>query len=301
MRKSQKLINTLSIAVLLTMGGATIVQNTQSSVINSNLHISPVKSTQNTTSSITLPKGYTAKRILAVNNNKISKKNKKALIKASKKGMKENVFHSNENEKGEMVDVTNLTYSQKIEINKYALSLINSARKQMNKKPWVLNKSAIKFADRVAKEYYNNNKSVWDPDHYVAGITRAAVASGLKNAGQVYEDETGLPISSEFNGHTRSMYALKEQIYFNVKQMLFGGYYGRAGDYDNSKNYTEWEHAGDLLGLRSLKGYDAKVKYFGLSFSGLPSDSSKISVHFMGVAKRYIKNSKKFNIHDNIN
>lgn len=300
MKKSKRIINTLSIAVLLTMGGASIVQNAQSSVINSSSHISPVKSTQKTASSISLPKGYTAKRILAVNNNKISKKNKKALINASKKGMKENVFYGDEAEKSEMVDVTNLTYNQKIEINKYALKLINSARKQMGRKTWVLNKSAIKFADKVAQEYHDNNKSVWDPDHYVAGITRAAVASGLKNAGQVYEDETGLPISSEFNGHTRSMYVLKQQIYFNVKQMLFGGYYGRASDYDNSKNYTEWEHAGDLLGLRSLKGYDAKMKYFGLSFSGLPSDSSKVSVHFMGVAKRYVKNPKKFNIHANI-
>nr|WP_201738279.1 hypothetical protein [Lactobacillus sp. HT06-2] len=50
-----------------------------------------------------------------------------------------------------------------------------------------------------------------------------------------------------------------------------------------------------FFGLRSAKGYDAKTKYFGMSFSGLRGDSSKISVHMMGVAKRYIQNYKKFN------
>ncbi|MBD5429287.1 SEC10/PgrA surface exclusion domain-containing protein [Lactobacillus sp.] len=298
MKKSMKLIKKLSIASLITLGCITFSNNNTNSVINENNQPTIVKAATN--SSITLPKGYTAKRILQVNNNKISKKNKAALIAASKTGIKTNTFYGDESDKNKIVDVTNLTQSQKLEINRYALKLINSARSKMGKKPWILNKSAMQFADRVAKEYHDNNKSVWDPDHYVAGITRAAVASGLKNAGQVYEDESGLPITSEFHGTTRSMYALKEQIYFNVKQMLFGGFYGREADYNNSSYYTEWEHAGDLLGLRSLKNYDAAYKYFGLSFSDLPSDHSKISVHFIGVAKQYISNSKKFSTKSNL-
>ncbi|NRO76803.1 hypothetical protein IMAU10031_01690 [Lactobacillus helveticus] len=76
----------------------------------------------------------------------------------------------------------------------------------------------------------------------------------------------------------RTMSALKNQIYFNVKQMLFGGFYGSDSQMNDSSRYTEWEHAGDLLGCRT-KHYDAKTKYFGISFSGLKGDSSKISVH----------------------
>lgn len=92
----------------------------------------------------------------------------------------------------------------------------------------------------------------------------------------------------------RTMSALKSQIYFNVKQMLFGGFSGSDSQMNDSSRYTEWEHAGDLLGCRT-KNYDAKTKYFGISFSGLKDDPSKISVHMMGVAKRYIQNYKKFN------
>ena len=276
------------ISVILFISGLIVVTQ-----LNSN-------SVKAESTSITLPSGYTTKRIAQVDNNKISAKNKKALINASIKGMKQNQFVGDDADKNVMVDVTKLSYNQKLEINRFALRLINSARKQAHKKPWTLNKSAMDFADRVAKQYHDNGRSVWDPDHYVAGITRAAVASGLKNAGQVYEDESGLPITSEFNGSTRSMYALKRQVYFNIKQMLFGGYYGTEDKADNAAYYTEWEHAGDLLGCRSLKGYDAPTKYFGLSFSDLPNDHSKISVHFMGVAKRYIKNTKKFNIHANL-
>lgn len=87
------------------------------------------------------------------------------------------------------------------------------------------------------------------------------------------------------------MKVLKEQIYFNTKQMLFGGFSGN--DYNNSSANVEWEHAGDLLGLRSAKGYDAKTKQFGFSFSSF--DGSHISVHMIGVATRYIVNYKKYN------
>lgn len=194
-----------------------------------------------------------------------------------------------------LVNVTNLSHSQKVELSKYTLSLINSARHQLGKKSWTYKAGALHFADRVAEQYYSHNKSCWDADHYVPGIKRAAKASGLNSrVGQVYEDEAALPISSTYHTNTRTMSALKNQIHFNVKQMLFGGFYGSYSQMNDSSRYTEWEHAGDLLGCRT-KHYDAKTKYFGISFSGLRGDSSKISVHMMGVAKRYIQNYKKFN------
>ena len=194
-----------------------------------------------------------------------------------------------------LVNVTKLTNSQKVELSKYTLSLINSARSQLGKKTWTYRSGALRFADRVANQYYTHNKSCWDPDHYVAGILRAAKASGLNsNAGQVYEDEAGLPISSQYGSNLRTMSVLKNQIYFNVKQVLFGGFAGSDSQMNDSSRYTEWEHAGDLLGCRT-KNYDAKTKYFGVSFSGLKDDQSKISVHMIGVAKRYIQNYKKFN------
>lgn len=57
------------------------------------------------------------------------------------------------------------------------------------------------------------------------------------------------------------MSALKSQIYFNVKQMLFGGFAGSSSQMGDASKYTEWEHAGDLLGCRT-KRYIQNYKKF---------------------------------------
>ena len=281
MRKNVKLLSTISIAAALAGGAVTALNNDSSTSTFSTVEAA----------SITLPSGYTKSAIIKWNQ---TGKASKALINASKKGMKENI-NSEAGNDNSLVNVTKLTNSQKVELSEYTLSLINSARNQLGKQSWTYKTGALHFADRVANQYYDHNRSCWDADHYVPGIERAAKASGLNSrVGQVYEDEAGLPISSEFHTNMRTMSALKNQIYFNVKQMLFGGFSGSDSQMNDSSRYTEWEHAGDLLGCRT-KNYDAKTKYFGVSFSGLKDDPSKVSVHMMGVAKRYIQNYKKFN------
>ena len=281
MRKNVKLLSIISIAAALAGGTITALNNNVETAANSTVEAA----------SITLPSGYTRSAIIKWNQ---TGRASKALINASKKGMIENT-DSGAGSDDTLVNVTNLSHSQKVELSKYTLSLINSARHQLGKKSWTYKAGALHFADRVAEQYYSHNKSCWDADHYVPGIMRAAKASGLNSrVGQVYEDEAGLPISSTYHTNMRTMSALKNQIYFNVKQMLFGGFYGSYSQMNDSSKYTEWEHAGDLLGCRT-EHYDAKTKYFGISFSDLRGDSSKISVHMMGVAKRYIQNYKKFN------
>ena len=106
----------------------------------------------------------------------------------------------------------------------------------------------------------------------------------------MYEDEAGLPISDKWNGSTRSMAVLKEQVYFNIKQMLFGGYTGQ--NYNDRSLYTEYNHASDLLGVGK---YQPKTKMFGLAFSDLKHDHSKISVHMINVSKDHVLDYKKFN------
>ena len=245
---------------------------------------------------LTLPqtKGYTKSRVLKENLGTISSKDKQKLIKGSIAGMKENTYEDTDPADARTVDVTNLSHDDQVEISKFTLELINQVRNQFGKKNWTYSESSLKFANRIAKEYYDHDHSCWDSDHYVAGIERAAKASGLNSTvGQVYEDEAGLPITSTFPGHERTMKVLKEQIYFNLKQMLFGGFAGSKADYNDTSRYLEWEHAGDLLGLRTTN-YNAKTKKFAVSFSGLKNDESRISVHMISVADRYIKNYKKF-------
>lgn len=290
MRKNIKFLALFGVAVGLMAGGM------MSNEVGTNASAQEV-SAATINMSAAKKAGYTKSRVLKANQGRMSGSDKNKLIKGSMAGMKQNKWMDTDpSDRTRIVIVTNLSWNDKIELSHFTMGLINSARRQMGKKAWTYKKGALKFADRTAKQYYDNNRSCWDSDHYVPGIERAAKQSGLNSTvGQVYEDEAGLPITSEYNGQTRSMAALKNQIYFNVKQMIFGGYWGDDSQVNQASRYTEWQHAGDLLGLRSSQGFDAKTKYFGVSFSGLKNDQSKISVHMMGVAKRYIKNYKKFN------
>lgn len=202
MRKNVRLLSTISIAAALAGGAVTTLNGTTNNT-------STVKA-----ASITLPSGYTKKAVIKWNQ---TGKASKALINASKKGMKENNY-SDAGSDNTLVNVTKLSHSQKVELSKYTLSLINSARHQLGKKSWTYKTGALHFADRVANQYYTHNRSCWDAGHYVPGIQRAAKASGLNSrVGQVYKDEAGLPTSSQYHNNMRTMSALKSEIYFNVK------------------------------------------------------------------------------------
>lgn len=237
---------------------------------------------------IILPQGYTASRIRRASQGRLHGNDLLKLKSASMNGMLNNQFTDNESDQNRQVDLLNLTYNQKKEFSLYALNLINQARRQMNKKPWKISKGAIHFADRVGYQYWLHNHSCWDRDHYVAGINLAAKQSGLKVVGQVYEDEGGLVMNP-----ITDVNSVKKGIYFNIKQMLFGGYYGQ--DMHDLNNYWEWKHAGDLLSSRSnYSKWENKMKYFGLSFSNLKDNQKRVSTHFISVDPKLISNKYTF-------
>lgn len=243
------------------------------------------------TARIVLPikHGYTRANILKINNGDHSVKHK--LVKASEIGMKENQYTDTNPDDNRTVDLKHLSNSDKVMFSKYTLDLINQGRRQFKQPKWYYTKSAQRFANRIATQYTKNNRSCWDADHYVPGILRAAKASGLNyHEGQIYEDEAALPLASnKIMGPVAKISDIKEGLYFNIKQMFFGGYYGN--NVDDLSHYTEWEHAGDLLSARN--NY-LKKKQYGFSFS-FNTDPQKISTHFIGVHKSFIQNYKKYN------
>ncbi|MCT3348366.1 hypothetical protein EFS61_06350, partial [Lactobacillus hominis] len=112
--KNVKLLSEVSIASLLTIGGIAAVNNVNSPVNPVASQTVQAATTEQTT--IKLPAGYTRQRILAVNNNRISARDKQALVQASMNGMKQNTFYDNKaSDKQEMVNTTNLTWAQKLE------------------------------------------------------------------------------------------------------------------------------------------------------------------------------------------
>lgn len=238
---------------------------------------------------ITLPHGYTAKRIKRASYH-LTPSLARTLAKVSRNGWKHNNYTASSYDNSRIVNVNKLTASEKSELAHFSLNTINNARHQLKRESWHYSKAAMHFAGRVAHNYYQDGTSCWSATHDVKAITKAAKASGLNyRLGQIYEDEAALPITTQYYEQYRSMGALKEQLYFNIKQMLFGNYSGT--NVNDLSNYVEYEHAGDLLGCRI---YNAKTKYFGQSFSLEKGNSSHISVHMLTVAKWCIQNYKKF-------
>lgn len=273
MKRKNRIIAVLSVA--LAMCGAGALNTT---------HVLAAVQTK-----IALPSGYTADKVTVASTG--DKKAISDLASISKQGMTNNKFYDTDNSDDREVDVIHMSEKDKDEMAKYTVKVINSARKQLNKPAWKYTPAAMHFAQRVAYLYYLHDTSIMSSDHDRPAIRTAAAMSGLNsNVGQVYEDESGLPILPQYNGHVRSLKALKSGLYFNVKQMLFGGFSG--SDYNDLTRYNEYEHARDLLSLNQSPAYAKRE--FGISFSALKKDGRVISVHMMGVPKPYIQNYKLY-------
>lgn len=245
---------------------------------------------------ITLPRGYTMNRVYKYNAGTIKHRDLVALKKASAKGMKENNYVDKSKYDNEhIISVKHISKKDNQRLVRFTLGVINNARKQFKQPKWKYDKRAQSLANDIAKEYTKHGKSCWDDDHYNAGINRAAKRHGLVHGyGNMYEDESGLPISNFWHTDLRSLAALKEQLYFNLKQMYFGGYWGANEKMSDLSRYVEWNHAGDLLGARP---YSKNVpKLYGLSFSTLKNDPTRISVHFINIRHDLIMNKRKFNV-----
>ena len=241
------------------------------------------------TTQIKLPHGYTKTLVKRADNG--DKKAIKRLAPVSAKGMKSNQFEDDNESDNRVVKPAHLSKADQKAMSLYALKVINSVRKQMHKPNWYYTRRCNNFANSVAHYYYLDGASDWDEDHDVKAILKAAKKHGLNNRlGQVYEDMAGLPISNEFHGQTRTIKALKSAIYFNIKQMIFGGYYGN--NYDDLSHYWEYGHARALLSV----GYDASLQKCeaAISFSRLKNDPEKLSSHILNVPKAYIVNKHLF-------
>lgn len=238
---------------------------------------------------IKLPQKYTNHLVYKASRNDKQAVNKLRTI--SRQGMKNNNDWQDFKPGDDMtINPAHLSKKDQLEMQQYSLNLINKVRLQRHRVKWRSSSRATHFANSVAHNYYVDNMSCWDDDHDVKGILKAAKKHGLNyHLGQVYEDEAGLPITNPKN-HLETKTQLKKDLYFNIKQMLFGGFYGN--NTDDLSRYFEYAHARDLLSLGENKQFARRE--FGLSFSGLKNDPTRVSVHMLGVPKPYIQNYKKF-------
>ena len=244
----------------------------------------------------TLPKGYTKGNLKkAYWYSNLPKSQQKQWLKKKKnaawlkkwrkinvKGMQANTFDQSawaESSKDNktIVKLTNghLTTSQSKNLAKYSLRLINQARAKMGLKKWKYSKGSQKLALEISKEYVANKKTI-ATGHYVPGIVRATKRVGLKLPGNYnyVEDMAGFRDSSAI-----TMTAMKKDIYYGLKTMIFGYRYANQSKVKQLSQYTEWEHAGDLMNTQGGQ-YDGDWDYYGFNVS---YTNGTYSMHYIGV------------------
>lgn len=291
--KKHPIINSLAIGA--------IVSGMFTDFINSNVHAATVNRTvkyqannqiysesyqAETNARIKVPKGYSLKLISAAARGKISKHNLTKIKKLSREGALNNHYADINPADKRVVDITHLSKSDKVMLTKFTLSLVNQVRRQEGLPAWHYDSRVMSLANDIANEYTTHDRSICDRDHYFAGINRQAKRHGLTSLHgnyQIYEDEAGLPFTSDEN-HMRSIKEIKEGLYYNIKQMIFGGY---VIENNNLSSYTEWGHTSDLMSRRK--------KGVGLAFSYLKNDPRTISVHLIEVANNSVLNYRTYN------
>lgn len=229
--------------------------------------------------SMTLPKGYTRSALLAAFKGNPSTSFKKACIE----GMNDNNFsrlaNVSESKKDDQtkVNLSKLTKAQKKELSEYTLRLINQARSELDLPAWQYSTSAQTLANDIASEYTKGNWSIADQHgHYVAGITKACKENGF--SGPLIEDNYVENMAGFLSSkNTVTMTQIKKDIYFGLKQMIFG--YAGSGEQDrnDSSKYVEWQHAASLFNTQG-SSHDGGWDYFAFSIS---KKGKAYSMHFI--------------------
>ena len=107
----------------------------------------------------------------------------KELGALSKQEYDMNQYQHNAKDAARPVDVRHLTDDEKLEMNKFGINLINQIRAQMGKKPLILTKGSLNYANDLAKYYerdhYNDEKMAIEHPHDYKAIGDAAIKNGL--------------------------------------------------------------------------------------------------------------------------
>ncbi|MDG3142599.1 SEC10/PgrA surface exclusion domain-containing protein [Streptococcus suis] len=235
---------------------------------------------------INLPAGY-AEALKQFIQTKWTKADSDKLAVVANPGEGLNTYKSNPSDKLEKItDVNNLSKSQREELTRFAVDLINQVRDAMGTEPVVANNAAITFADEVA----NTSAKTGDEalGHDITAIPTAAAKFGLvSNMGQNnYENWSAghYTVSDKL-----TMDDLKKGLYETLVAMLFD-------------DGTTWGHATSLAGIRNTLPGGMDAKYIGVDFStALVNGNYTIGrIHILGVADDQIEDGSKFNVSDNL-
>ena len=173
---------------------------------------------------------------------------------SSKLRSQEGNFIFSSSDQVEIYDVNNLPKEVVVELNYFALDMLNQVRSQMGMPQLTLASSSIDFSDKLSKKIREANRSVFDW-HYVKGINDVAREYGLPTSSR--EDEVSEYGSQYYENHfalsgvssEMTKAEMKQWIYNSILNFLFNG--------------TEFLHAQSVAGVNY--GTTNKNEYLGLS------------------------------------
>ena len=162
------------------------------------------------------------------------------------KGTEENIFHSDSKADDDMkINSERLTPAQELEINDFALRLINNVRLQNNQSPWYYTQESQHVANRVAYLYEQDGKglSTWHDDK---ALNQVDSEFGIHTAELMGGDNVNYK-----EDYLHTMTDLKHAVYNDVVGMLF--------------STVELRHAQIMLTYNSID--HPETTYFGFSVS----------------------------------
>ena len=163
-----------------------------------------------------------------------------------RKGAEMNNFHSESKADDDMkINSERLTPAQELEINDFALRLINNVRLQNNQSPWYYTQESQHVANRVAYLYEQDGKglSTW---HDNKALNQVDSEFGIHTAELMGGDNVNYK-----EDYLHTMTDLKHAVYNDVVSMLF--------------STVELRHAQIMLTYNSID--HPETTYFGLSVS----------------------------------
>lgn len=204
-------------------------------------------------------------------------------LKAESKKLRyqEDNFVSNSVDQVGVYDVNNLPKEVKVELNYFALSMLNQVRKQAGLPQLTLANSSIDFADKLSTKVREANRSVFDW-HYVKGINDVAREYGLPTSSKADEEkEMGSQFyensfSSSVGTSEMTKAEMKKWIYYSIVEFLYNGY--------------EFAHAQSIVGINY--GKPSKNEYLGISLRSLKDG---FSVSYITVSDEDLAKATKSN------
>src|SRR5699024_4429995 len=215
--------------------------------------VNDIKSQMGNVNTIIVPKGYTLDKVNQAYAN--AKKGDTSFAEnfyntVGKNGMTINEYKANAKDIAETVDLKNITPEQQLEINKFAVGLINQVREQLGLQKIILNQDSMGIANDVVAGYAKQGEIstlVHDRRNVLNPVAKKYELYGLNENGSFnFYDKTvslgNTKGNEEYytdydNDNYVNMAVVKSDIYADILNMLFEDNFDTDSAYGHAVNF----------------------------------------------------------------